>query len=337
MKIKIGIIGVGRIGKFHIEHLVSLRDKYEITAIADEYSSELSALQEQYQIPHAYKDYQDLLNDPNVEAVAICSPTDTHAPISIAAAEKGKNIFWEKPIDHSIERIKEVVQAVEKNGVKLQVGFNRRFDRNFATIQQQIVGGKIGDPQIVKVTSRDPEPPSADYVKSSGGLFMDMTIHDFDMVRYLSNSEVVSVEVMGANLVSDEIKALGDIDTAVINLRFANGALGQIDNCRKAVYGYDQRAEVLGSNGQVAAYNDTKSNTEIFTEEGIQKEVLPHFFLDRYGDAYKAEFIEFYQAIKENRKPSVNEIDGLRAVEIAKACEISLKEKRVVELTDSMK
>lgn len=332
MKIKLGIIGVGRIGKFHIQNISELNKLFKITAVADEYSNDLQNLQSQYQIDNIYKNYQELLEDKNVDAVVICSPTDTHAQIAIEAANKGKNIFLEKPIDHSIDRIKEVINEVEKNNVKLQVGFNRRFDYNFETIKNQIAEGKIGKTQIIKVTSRDPEPPSIDYVKSSGGLFMDMSIHDFDMVRYLSGSEVVSVEVMGANLVSKEIKNAGDIDTAVISLKFANGALGQIDNCRKAVYGYDQRAEVLGDKGQVIAYNDQKSNTELFTEKGRVRQTLPYFFLDRYVSAYKREFEEFYSAIAEDKRPSVNEIDGLRAVEIAKACEVSLKEQKTVNL-----
>lgn len=331
-KVKIGIIGAGRIGKFHIENISQLDEMFEIVAVADAFSTELESLKTRYHIKNVYKNYTEILSDSDVDAVLICSPTDTHAQIAIEAAKAKKQIFLEKPIDHDIDRIKEVIKEVEKNNVKLQVGFNRRFDHNFKTIQQQITDNKIGKLQLVKVTSRDPEPPSADYIKSSGGLFMDMTIHDFDMVRYLAQSEVVAVEVFGGNLVNDEIKQTGDIDTAVINLRFANGALGQIDNCRAAAYGYDQRAEVLGNKGQVIAYNDQKSNTELYTAEGVEKEVLPHFFLDRYKDAYRDEFKEFYQAISEDRKPSVNETDGLKAVEIAKACQMSFKEHKEIKI-----
>ena len=205
------------------------------------------------------------MEDPNIDAVFICSSTDTHSPISIEAAKAGKHIFCEKPIDHDLDKIQEVLKAVKESGVKYQVGFNRRFDRNFKHVRDVVAGGGIGDVQIVKVTSRDPEAPPISYVKVSGGIFVDMTIHDFDMVRYLSGSEVEEVSTFGACLVDPAIGQAGDVDTCIITLRFKNGALGVIDNSRQAVYGYDQRVEVFGSKGMIAAENETPNNTTYYT------------------------------------------------------------------------
>ena len=252
-KLRIGVIGAGRIGKLHANNLASRVPNAELAAVSDVYEPAAKELAEKLGVPAYYSDYHKILEDPTIDAVFICSSTDTHSPISMEAAKAGKHIFCEKPIDHDIDKIRPVLEEVKKAGVKYQVGFNRRFDRNFKHVHDVVQAGGIGDVHIVKVTSRDPEAPPLSYVKVSGGIFVDMTIHDFDMVRYLSGSEVEEVSAFGACLVNPEIGQAGDVDTCIITLKFANGALGVIDNSRQAVYGYDQRIEVFGSKGCITA------------------------------------------------------------------------------------
>lgn len=322
-KLKIGIIGAGRIGKLHANNLVNRVPDAELIAISDVYAPAAKELAEKLNVPNWYDDYHKILENPDVEAVFICSSTDTHSPISIEAARAGKHIFCEKPIDHDLDKIKVVLEEVEKAGVKYQVGFNRRFDRNFKHVHEVVQNGGIGDVQIVKVTSRDPEAPPLSYVKVSGGIFVDMTIHDFDMVRYLSGSEVTEVSAVGACLVNPEIGAAGDVDTCIITLRFANGALGVIDNSRQAVYGYDQRIEVFGSKGCITADNETPNNTTLYTADGVTKEKPLWFFLERYNDAFIAEENAFVDACLNDHPTAVGAFDGLQPVRIAIAAKES--------------
>ena len=322
-KLKIGIIGAGRIGKLHANNLVNRVPDAELIAISDVYAPAAKELAEKLNVPNWYDDYHKILENPDVEAVFICSSTDTHSPISIEAARAGKHIFCEKPIDHDLDKIKVVLDEVERAGVKYQVGFNRRFDRNFKHVHEVVQNGGIGDVQIVKVTSRDPEAPPLSYVKVSGGIFVDMTIHDFDMVRYLSGSEVTEVSAVGACLVNPEIGEAGDVDTCIITLRFANGALGVIDNSRQAVYGYDQRIEVFGSKGCITADNETPNNTTLYTADGVTKEKPLWFFLERYNDAFIAEENAFVDACLNDRPTAVGAFDGLQPVRIAIAAKES--------------
>lgn len=322
-KLKIGIIGAGRIGKLHANNLVNRVPDAELIAISDVYAPAAKELAEKLNVPNWYDDYHKILENPDVEAVFICSSTDTHSPISIEAARAGKHIFCEKPIDHDLDKIKVVLEEVKKAGVKYQVGFNRRFDRNFKHVHEVVQSGGIGDVQIVKVTSRDPEAPPLSYVKVSGGIFVDMTIHDFDMVRYLSGSEVTEVSAVGACLVNPEIGAAGDVDTCIITLRFANGALGVIDNSRQAVYGYDQRIEVFGSKGCITADNETPNNTTLYTADGVTKEKPLWFFLERYNDAFIAEENAFVDACLNDHPTAVGAFDGLQPVRIAIAAKES--------------
>ncbi len=322
-KLKIGIIGAGRIGKLHANNLVNRVPDAELVAVSDVYAPAAKELAEKLNIPKWYDDYRRILEDRDIDAVFICSSTDTHSPISIEAARAGKHIFCEKPIDHDLDKIKVVLEEVEKAGVKYQVGFNRRFDRNFKHVHEVVQNGGIGDVQIVKVTSRDPEAPPLSYVKVSGGIFVDMTIHDFDMVRYLSGSEVTEVSAVGACLVNPEIGAAGDVDTCIITLRFANGALGVIDNSRQAVYGYDQRIEVFGSKGCITADNETPNNTTLYTADGVTKEKPLWFFLERYNDAFIAEENAFVDACLNDHPTAVGAFDGLQPVRIAIAAKES--------------
>ena len=271
------------------------------------------------------KDPRILLDDPEIDAILIGSPSSEHAPQLIECAEAGKHIFCEKPIALNPEIIRNALAEVDKSGVKLQVGFNRRFDPNFSAVQHQVASGALGDPHIIRITSRDPAPPPAEYVAGSGGMFLDMTIHDFDMVRFLSGSEVTEVHAYGAVLVDPEIGKAGDIDTAVISLKFTNGALGIIENSRKAVYGYDQRVEIFGSKGAAMADNNTPTSMVVFNESGTIRDKPLYFFLERYEAAFIDEMKAFVNAIREDKTTAVSGKDGLAPVLIALAAQDSLK------------
>ena len=258
-----------------------------VKTIADaNLTPEIEAWAKNLGIPHVTNNAEDIFGDPEISVVLICSSTDTHADYIIKAARSGKNIFCEKPVDLNVEKVKKALAAVKEAGVRLQIGFNRRFDHNFAHVRKLTDDGAIGQVQLVKITSRDPAPPPISYVKVSGGIFLDMTIHDFDMARFQAKSEVEEVYAQGAVLIDPEIGKAGDVDTAIIMLKFANGALGVIDNSRKAVYGYDQRVEVFGSAGAAAAENDTPSQVRLSDTSGVHADKPLYFFLERYKDAY---------------------------------------------------
>jgi myo-inositol 2-dehydrogenase/D-chiro-inositol 1-dehydrogenase len=332
-QIKLGIIGAGRIGKLHAENL-SRNPSVEIKTISDIYVDSIKDWSAGLGVQHVTDDYQDIINDPEIDAVFICSSTDTHTQFIIEAAEAGKHIFCEKPISFDIAKTKQALEAVKKAGVKLQTGFNRRFDHNFKRVHDIVHEGKIGDPHIIKVTSRDPEPPPAEYIKVSGGIFIDMAIHDFDMARYLSGSDVEEVYVQGAVLVDPVFGQYGDIDTAVITLKFKNGSIGVIDNSRKAVYGYDQRVEVFGSKGCITVKNDFPNSAELTTTEGVYLDKPKYFFLERYNESYIEETKEFIDCILNDKEIPVDGNDGLQAELIAHAAKKSLHEKRPVRIIE---
>lgn len=317
-KLNIGIIGAGKIGKLHAENIVNFPN-VKLKAISDLFVDQIKEWAENLGIEQIVSDYKDVINHPEVDAILVCSPTNTHAEIIIAAVRNGKHVFCEKPISFSTEETKQVLEEVEKAGVKFQVGFNRRFDRNFSRISESVKNGDIGQAHIIKITSRDPEPPPVEYIKGSGGLFFDMAIHDFDMARYLANSEVVEVFAAGANLGDPEIGKVGDIDTAVTTLKFENGAIGIIDNSRKSVYGYDQRVEVFGEKGSLTCENDRPTTVEFSNHEGSHKEPLKHFFLDRYADTYVIEVNAFIDSILNDKSILCDGHDGYQAELIAKA------------------
>jgi len=333
-KIKVGIIGTGRIGKVHMASISYHIPEAEVIAVSDVRSEGLQELADSFGINNVYTDYNDLLNNPDIDAVLVCSSTDTHAKISIAAAKKGKHIFCEKPIDYDLARIQEVLKTVEETGVTFQVGFNRRFDHNFSRIRQVTKDGVIGDPHIIKITSRDPEPPPVEYVKVSGGIFLDMAIHDFDMARFQAGSEVTEVYAVGASLVDPEIGKAGDVDTAIITLKFSNGAMAVIDNSRQAVYGYDQRVEVFGSKGSVEAKNDKETNTIVRTKDAVSEDKPLFFFLERYMDSFIEEMKQFFEALINQTEPPVKGDDGLKAVIIGLAAKKSLQEGRPVKVKE---
>ena len=318
-----GIIGAGRIGKLHADNLLSNVDGARLKAITDPFLDKNWAASRN--IPLTGKDHRIMLDDPEINAILIGSPSVEHASQLIECAQAGKHIFCEKPIALDPEIIRNALAEVDKSGVKFQVGFNRRFDPNFSAVQHQVASGALGDPHIIRITSRDPAPPPAEYVAGSGGMFLDMTIHDLDMARFLSGSEVTEVHAYGTVLVDPEIGKAGDIDTAVISLKFANGALGIIENSRKAVYGYDQRVEVFGSKGTAMADNNTPTSMVVYNESGTIRDKPLYFFLERYEAAFIDEMKAFVNAIQEDKTTAVSGKDGLAPVLIALAAQESLK------------
>ncbi len=335
--INVGIIGAGRIGQVHAKSILTGVPEAHILAIADPYMKpEVADWAKSVGIENVYEDYHKILEDDRIDAVLICASTNLHAPISLEAIAAGKHIFCEKPIDQSLEKIEEVRQALLASPKKLvyQVGFNRRYDHNYRALRQAVADGKIGEVQFVRVSSRDPEPPPAKYVAVSGGIFMDMMIHDLDMVRYLSGQEIVEVYAQGACLIDPEIGKAGDVDTCTITMKLANGALATVDGSRKAVYGYDQRGEVFGSKGCATTQNDSESNVVLSTVDGVTGEKPLWFFLQRYMGSYQAEVKEFIDCILNGKEPGSGIDDGLLSVKLAVACGKSLKENRPVRIDE---
>lgn len=332
--LNLGLIGAGRIGKLHAENIATRIRSARLAAVADVNLQPAREVAERFNIRTATADYRGLLADDSIDAVAICSATNTHAQIIQEAASAGKHIFCEKPIDFDLQRITHALEAVARAGVKLQIGFNRRFDPSFAKVRELVAGGKIGALHIVRITSRDPAPPPIEYVKTSGGIFLDMTIHDFDMVRFLSGSEAEEVYAVGAALIDPEIARAGDVDTAIVTMRLKNGALATIDNSRKAVSGYDQRVEVFGSAGMVSVSNRTPDTHILANSDGVHSAKPQHFFLERYQESYVAEMQEFVDCVLNDEVPSVSDRDGLIPVIMGLAAIRSLRDRRPVTLTE---
>jgi myo-inositol 2-dehydrogenase / D-chiro-inositol 1-dehydrogenase len=333
--INVGIIGAGRIGKIHAENIAYFMPQAKIAAIADlNMTPAIEAWAKGLGVPKVLKDPEALLADKDIVAVLICSSTDTHADFVIKAAQAGKHVFCEKPVDLTTAKVRAALAAAKKAGIKLQVGFNRRFDHNFRKVRDLVESGAVGSPQIIKITSRDPAPPPPAYVAVSGGIFLDMTIHDFDMARFQAGSEVVEVYAAGAVLVDEGIGKAGDVDTAIVTLKFANGALGVIDNSRKATYGYDQRVEVFGSKGAAAAENDAPSTVKLSNEAGVAGDKPLYFFLERYKEAFISEMRAFLDAVAQGKPTPVTGDDGLQDLLVGLAAKKSLAEGRPVKLSE---
>lgn len=331
--IKLGVIGLGRIGKVHIRSIVTRIPEAVVISAADPYlNEEMKSFGKEFGIAKLYADYKEIIKDKEIDAVLICSSTDTHSSIATEAILAGKHVFCEKPVDYSLEKIKAVQEALKKNPVKFQVGFNRRYDHNFMAVRQAVAEGKIGSVHLTKITSRDPEPPSPEYAAVSGGMLLDMTIHDFDMVRFLTGKEPVSIYVEPAVLVDKAIGEAGDIDTAIITMKMSDGSIASIDNSRRASYGYDQRAEVFGADGMAVSLNDAPSTCIVSNSDGIMSEKPLYFFLERYMESFAREMKEFVDAVANDREVKTGIEDGLQAVVIALAGNQSIKEKRVVEI-----
>jgi len=335
-QLNIGIIGAGRIGKVHIQSITYNVPTAKVLGITDVFKNGLQELADKYGIEKVYADYKEMLADKDIDAVLVCSSTDTHADISIEAAKAGKHVFCEKPVDLTPEKVKAVIDAVAEAGVKLQVGFNRRFDHNFAHVRSLINEGKVGNLELIKINSRDPEPPPAEYAAVSGGMFLDMTIHDFDMARFLAGSDVTEVYASATCLVDPAIGEAGDVDTAIINLKFENGALGVIDNSRRAAYGYDQRIEVFGSLGAAMASNDTPTNVTVMNSDGVTTDKPLYFFLERYMQSFRDEMVQFVDAVLNDKPTPTTGLDGLNSILVALAAKKSVKEGRPVKISEIM-
>ncbi len=332
--IKVGLIGAGRIGRIHAGTIAHRIPGAALERVADVFEDAAHRCAAAYNIPQAFADHRHILDDPDIDAVLICSSTDTHAQFIIEAAQAGKHIFCEKPIDHDLARIDQALAAAKEAGVKLQIGFNRRFDPSFKRARDLVAAGEVGTPHMVRITSRDPEPPPVDYIKVSGGIFLDMTIHDFDMARYLIDDEVEEIYAAGGVMVDAAIGEAGDIDTAVVVLRYKGGATGVIDNSRQAVYGYDQRVEVFGSGGRVLVSNLRPDEAVLTNAEGAHAPKPLYFFLERYMDSYVAEMEAFIECIQEDTAPPVAGIDGRVPVVMGLAAWKSYRENRPVKLSE---
>ncbi len=324
--VTVGVLGAGRIGRLHTDNLLRMPG-VRVKAVADPLVDFTG-----WPPPGVATGTgpELVLDDDEIDAVLICSPTPTHAPLTEAAAAAGKHVFCEKPIDLDPDRIRRTLDAVDRAGVKLQVGFNRRFDPSFARVRRAVVDGEVGDVQIVKITSRDPEAPPVSYVESSGGIFLDMTIHDFDMVRFLTGKEVAEVFALGAVLIDPAIGAAGDVDTAVTSMVMADGELAVIENSRQAVYGYDQRVEVFGSAGSAEAGNETPNRVTVSGAHGVRTDNPLYFFLERYQASFVAEMEAFFDSIRNDRQPPVGGRDGLMSVLVGRAAARSMAERRPV-------
>ena len=321
--------GAGRIGAIHaanIEHHPAAR----LRTVVDVDAAAAKRLAERHGATTG--DGTGALADPAIDAVLIASSTDTHADLIEAAARAGKAVFCEKPIDLDRRRVEACLAVVERAGVPLMVGFNRRFDPNFAKLHDELRAGRVGKVELLAITSRDPAPPPLAYVKVSGGLFRDMMIHDLDMARWLLAEEPVEVYAAASCLVDPAIGAAGDVDSAVVTLKTASGALAQISNSRRASYGYDQRIEVLGAMGMLSAGNQTESTIEIANAEGVTGAKPQHFFLERYAEAYRRELDHFITAISRKAMPTTSGADGLRALVLAEACVESVRTGSAVRL-----
>lgn len=334
-QIRIGVIGAGRIGGLHCQNLSRFKD-VEIVALADPHIGAALPLAASFDIRRAVPDHRVLLEDPGIDALVICSPTDTHLPLVVAAAQAGKHVFCEKPLSFDSEAIKAALKIVARSGVKLQVGFNRRFDPHFVRLQQVVAEGTVGKIQMVHITSRDPAPPPLSYIERSGGLFLDMTIHDFDMLRFIVNDTPTSVFASGAVLVDPAIGAAGDVDSAVSTLRFASGMLAIISNCRQCAFGYDQRIEVFGSLGSIAVGNVSATKHQIGDAKGMHYPCPHYFFTERYADSYVHEMRAFVDAIAKDTAPSPTGEDALLATVIAQAALRSCQEVKQVSIKDNL-
>ena len=333
-RLRVGMIGAGRIGKVHAETVAFGLPEAELVSITDVNRDAAARLAGRCGIPAVAASSEEILADPRVDAVLICSSTDTHATLIAQAARAGKHIFCEKPVALDLAKIDAALEEVAKAGVKLQIGFNRRFDANFARVRQAVATGEIGAPRLVHIVSRDPAPPPVAYVKSSGGMFLDMTIHDFDMARFLVGDEVDEIFVSGGVMVDPQIGAAGDLDTALIVLRFRSGVIGTIDNCRQAAYGYDQRVEILGSLGSIATENRYPNQAVVSTSKEVRTDLPLNFFMERYRESFAAELRAFVEAVIRDRPTPVTGEDGRVPVVMGLAARKSYDERRPVRLAE---
>jgi myo-inositol 2-dehydrogenase/D-chiro-inositol 1-dehydrogenase len=331
--LRVGVIGVGRIGRMHAELLARRVVGASVAAVQDAHADSAREVGARLDVPVAAT-IEGLLADEGVDAVAICTTTDTHADLIVAAAGAGKAIFCEKPVSLDLAEVDRALAAVAEAGVPFQIGFNRRFDPGHQSVRDAVAAGAIGEVQLVRISSRDPAPPPLSYVKTSGGIFLDMTIHDFDMARYVTGSEVVDVHARGAVRIDPGFAEAGDVDTALVTLEHANGCLTAIDNSRQAVYGFDQRVEAFGSLGVASSENPAAHAGVVRTANGVAGSPLPYFYLERYLPSYIREWEAFAAAVSAGETPPVTVADARAPLVIGLAAWRSLREGRAVRVEE---
>jgi myo-inositol 2-dehydrogenase/D-chiro-inositol 1-dehydrogenase len=330
--LRIGVIGVGRIGRMHAELIAHRVAGAALGAVYDPYEPAAQGVAAALGVPAAASVAEIFAGE--LDAVAICSSSDAHVDLLVAAAEAGKAVFCEKPMSLDLAEVDRALAAIDAAAVPFQIGFNRRFDPAHASVREAVASGAVGEPHLVRISSRDPEPPPLDYVKSSGGLFLDMMIHDFDMARFVTGSEVVEVFARGAIRIEPSFAEADDIDTALVTLVHENGCLTAIDNSRRAAYGYDQRVEVLGSEGMAASLNPPVHTGTVITAAGERRSPNPHFFLERYLPSYVLEWEAFVEAVKTGATPPVSGLDARAPLVIGLAAGRSLREGRPVRVEE---
>lgn len=331
--IRVGVIGVGRIGSMHADLLARRVSGTAVASVFDACPESAATVGGALGVPVAAS-VEEMLASPEVDAVAICTSTDTHADLIIEAARAGKAIFCEKPVSLDLETVDRALRAVDEAGVPFQIGFNRRFDPAHASVRAAVAAGEVGEPHLVRISSRDPAPPPMTYVRTSGGIFLDMTIHDFDMARFVTGSEVVEVYARGAVRVDPAFADVGDVDTAMVMLLHDNGCMTSIDNSRRAVYGYDQRVEVFGSAGMAASENPLATSGVVRTVDGGRTPALPYFYLERYTASYLHEWEAFVAALTAGDTPPVTITDARAPLVIGLAAWRSLREARPVRIEE---
>jgi myo-inositol 2-dehydrogenase/D-chiro-inositol 1-dehydrogenase len=331
--VRVGVIGVGRIGSMHAELLARRVPGATVACVFDAREESAREVAEELGVP-ATADVDEVLAAPDVDAVAICTSTDTHAELVVAAARAGKAIFCEKPVSLDLAEVDRALAAVRDAAVPFQIGFNRRFDPGHRAVHRAVADGSVGAPHLVRISSRDPAPPPLAYVQVSGGIFLDMTIHDFDMARYVTGSEVVEVYARGTVRIDAGFAEAHDVDTALITLVHADGCLTAIDNSRQAVYGYDQRVEVFGSAGMAASENPLAHAALVRTAEGARLATLPYFYLERYTPSYLREWEAFVRAVAGGEPPELTLDDARAPLVIGLAAWRSLRENRPVRIEE---
>ena len=313
--LRIGVIGTGRIGRMHADYIARQTPRATLSAVSDVSTASAAEVAAMYGVPAMSADEVIAASD----AVAVCSSTDTHVDYIIAAAEAGRAIFCEKPVSLDLAEVDRAAEVLERTGVPFMVGFNRRFDPGHRAVRDAVLSGRVGDVRMARVTSRDPSPPPVEYIRVSGGIWVDMMIHDFDMAAFVTGSPVVSVWAQGANLIDPAIGEAGDVDVGVAVLTHANGAITTIDVSREAPYGYDQRVEVLGSLGMAVSDNERLNRSEIYLADETRKPVLPNFFIERYETAYRDQWRYFTDYVLDGGESPVSLADGRAPVVIAAA------------------
>ena len=330
MRIKFAILGMGRIGKVHAD-TIQANSNAELAAIHDPINNEINRLQKRYSCQQM--SLEAIANNDQIKGILICTPTDTHVDLIKRFLYTKKAVFCEKPLDLNLRKVKKLVQLVSESKSQVMLGFNRRFDPHFAKLKAHLTKKKIGVIEQITITSRDPNPPTIEYIKKSGGIFKDMAIHDLDMAVFLADEKIHSITALGSNFVSKKIEQAGDYDTATILMRTISGKQISIINSRRATYGYDQRVEVHGSKGSLKVNNPTLSEIELAKEAGTTKDRLHHFFMTRYIDAYKNQIDYFVDCIKKRSMPKPDSYDGYYALYLAENALKSAKTGRTVYLS----